>query len=108
LMQKADHAQQIAVTGIIRQKDGIEYMGNLVVTETECEHIEMPYVNKSFSGTGDLFTSAVAGSLIKEESLFAAVQKATTFLQTAIEEAAEQQVDTRHGIQFEKHLHKLL
>ena len=108
LMHKADHSQSIAITGIIRQKNGMEYMRNLVVSEKALAHIEKPYVKQSFSGTGDLFTSVVCGSLIKGETLTDSVQKASDFLQTAIEDAAAEQADSRHGIQFEKYLYRLL
>ena len=100
--------QSIIVTGIIRQMEGQDYMGNLVVTETENTHIEKPYIKQSFSGTGDLFASVVCGSVISGKSLTEAVQKAVDFLQTAIEDAASEKVDSRHGIQFEKYLYRLL
>lgn len=100
--------QSIIVTGIIRQKEGQDYMGNLVVTETENTHIEKPYIKQSYSGTGDLFASVVCGSVISGKSLTESVQKAVNFLQTAIEDAAAENVDSRHGIQFEKYLYRLL
>lgn len=108
LIKKAKHRQSIVVTGIIRERDRKEYMGNLVVSEIEHTHIEKPYVRQSFSGTGDLFASVVIGMLVRGESLAASVQKASDFLQTAIEEAAAQQVDSRHGVHFEKYLNCLL
>ena len=100
--------QSIIVTGIIRQKYGQEYMGNLIVTEVENTHIEKPYIKQSFSGTGDLFASVVCGSVISGNGLAKSVQKAVDFLQTAIEDAAIEKVDSRHGIQFEKYLYRLL
>lgn len=108
VIQMAEHAQSIVVTGIIREKDGIEYMGNLIVSDTECAHIEKPYIRQSFSGTGDLFASVVAGSLLREWNLSDSVQLACDFLQTAIEDAASEKVDSRHGVQFEKYLSRLL
>lgn len=100
--------QSIIVTGIIRQKDGEEYMGNLIVVDEECVHIEKPYIKQSYSGTGDLFASVVCGNVVNGKSLTESVQKAVDFLQTAIEDAAKEKVDSRHGVQFEKYLHCLL
>lgn len=108
IMKKTDHAQSIVVTGILREKNGMEYMGNLVVSETEFAHIEKPYVKQSFSGTGDLFSAVVSGSIVSGMTLTNSVQKAVDFLHTAIEDAAAEKVDSRHGIQFEKYLHCLL
>lgn len=108
LIKNAKYSQSIVVTGIIRERDREEYMGNLVVSETEHTHIEKTYVRQSFSGTGDLFASVVIGMLVRGERLAASVQKASDFLQTSIEEAAAQQVDSRHGVQFEKYLKCLL
>ena len=107
LIKKANHSQSIVVTGIHCEKDGISYMGNLVVSENNSAYIEKPYVGKSFSGTGDLFSSVVCGSVVNGMTLTDSVQKAVDFLQTAIEDAADASEDSRHGIQFEKYLHLL-
>lgn len=108
LRKSADHPQSIVVTGIIREKSDKVYMGNLVVSGEECVHIEKPYINQSFSGTGDLFSSVVCGSLVSGKNLAASVQKASDFLQTAIEEAAAEKIPSNHGIHFEKYLYRLL
>ena len=107
-MKKTDHRQSIVVTGIIHEKNGLTYMCNLVVSETESAHIEKPYVKQRFSGTGDLFASVVCGSLVGGNSLTTSVQKASDFLHTAIEDAAAENVPSNHGIYFEKYLSRLL
>lgn len=108
LIQDADHLQSIVVTGIICERDGKEYMGNLVVSEAESAHIEKPYVRRSFSGTGDLFASVVSGMLVRGESLTTSVQRASNFLQTAIEEAAAENIPSNYGVHFEKYLSCLI
>lgn len=107
LIKKADHPQSIVVTGIHCEKNHVSYMGNLVVSENESVYIEKPYVGKSFSGTGDLFSSVVGGSVVKGMNLTESVQRAVDFLQTAIEETVDENEDSCHGIQFEKYLHQL-
>ena len=64
-------------------------------------------MGKSFSGTGDLFSSVVCGSVLKGMNLTDSVQRAVDFLQTAIEDAADANEDSCHGVQFEKYLHLL-
>lgn len=108
LLKKAYTKQTVIVTGIIREKYGRQYVGNLAVRETEHYYTENPYTGKHFSGTGDLFASVVCGCLVKGESICEAIQKAEYFLQGAIEEASVACVDTNHGVHFEKYLFKLL
>lgn len=108
LLNNAEHSQSIVVTGIIRERDEKEWMGNLIVSERKQAYVESPYVNQSYSGTGDLFSSVVCGSLIKGKSLEEAVKMAADFLQTAIEEAAEEKIPSKHGVPFEKYLSKFL
>ena len=107
LIKKGKNSPSIVVTGIHSKKNGVPYMGNLVVSGNESRYIVKPYVGKSFSGTGDLFSSVVCGLVVKGMTLTDSVQKAVDFLQTAIEDAADANEDSRHGIQFEKYLHLL-
>lgn len=100
--------QTIIVTGILRKKENKEYVGNLIVSKEECFYIETPYTGIGFSGTGDLFASVVCGSLVKGLSVKEAVEKATFFLQEAIEEATNEKIPGNHGVNFEKYLSRLL
>lgn len=108
LIAKASKPQTVMVTGIIREKDNRQYIGSLAVTEKEHFYVETPYTGKSFSGTGDLFASVVCGSLVKGLSINEAMEKATAFLQVAIEEATAENIPTAHGVQFEKYLDRLM
>ena len=89
-------------------KEQKEYVGNLVVSKDESYYIETPYTGMGFSGTGDLFASVVCGSLVKGLSVKEAVEKATYFLQEAIEEATEEKIPRNHGVNFEKYLPRLI
>ena len=108
LLKESDRQQTIIVTGILRKEDGIEYMGNMAVSEKENYYIEKKYTGKGFSGTGDLFASVICGSLIKGESTQQAIEKAVYFLQDAILEATEEGIDSVQGVMFEKYLSRLL
>ncbi len=107
-MDKSGKKQIIIVTGIVRTRDNQEYIGNLAVSEKECFHIENPYTGMGFSGTGDLFASVICGSLVKGLSVRKAMEKASYFLQEAIEEASAEQIPAVHGVNFEKYLSRLL
>lgn len=108
IMAKAKKPQTVVVTGILIEKEGKEYVGNLAVSAGQCFYVETRYTGIGYSGTGDLFTSVVCGSLINGLSVREAVEKATFFLQEAIEEAAALEIPRNHGVQFEKYLFKLL
>lgn len=108
LLQKAYQSQNIVVTGIIRRKDGKEYMGNLAVSENNACYVENSYTGQSFSGTGDLFASVLCGCLVNGLDLEKAMKKAVSFLQAAIEEASAENIPVNHGVNFEKYLSRLL
>ena len=108
LLRDAKRPQTVIVTGIIREEEGKEYVGNLAVSNGEKIYIEKPYTGKGFSGTGDLFASVICGSLVKGETLRYAMEKAVEFLQKAIEEATGEKIPSVHGVNFENHLFRLL
>ncbi len=108
LQTRAKHPQTILVTGILRSEEQAATVTNLAVSPTECISLETPYTGISFSGTGDLFASVICGSMVKGLSLTEALQKATDFLQPAIEEATREGIPRNHGIHFEQYLSRLL
>lgn len=107
LLDKTKISQTVMVTGIIREKDGQEYAGNLAVSAKESYYAEMPYTGRSFSGTGDLFASVICGSLVKGLTVGEAMEKATGFLREAIVDATAQGIPSNHGVPFETYLFRL-
>ena len=108
ILSKAKKPQSVIVTGILREEEKKNYVGNLVVSKDQRFYLETRYTGMGFSGTGDLFASVICGSLVKGESIQEAVEKATYFLQDAIEEATREQIPRNHGVNFEKYLSRLL
>ena len=108
VLAEGKKSQTIIVTGILRKKENKEYVGNLIVSKDQSFFIETPYTGVGFSGTGDLFASVVCGSLVKGLSVKEAVEKATFFLQEAIEEATDEKIPRNHGVNFEKYLSRLI
>ena len=108
LLSKEKTEQTIIVTGIIRTKEEGEFVGNLAVSKEGNCYMETPYTGKSFSGTGDLFSSVICGSFVKGYSVKESMEKATGFLQEAIEEATKEGIPSNHGVHFEKYLSRLL
>ena len=65
------------------------------------------YVPVKYPGTGDAYTSTLLGALLGGESLPAAMERATRFLETAIKTTYGYGSDPRHGIMLEMVLHEL-
>ncbi|MGN0305894.1 MAG: pyridoxamine kinase [Lachnospiraceae bacterium] len=108
LMAKARGKQQVIITGIVSGEDTGERIGNLAVSPNDVSYVESPYTGKSFSGTGDLFSSVICGCLVKGMTAKEAMKKAVCFLQDAIEDASRENVPTNHGVHFEHYLSRLL
>ncbi len=101
-------SQTIIITGILQEDEDGSYVTNLAVSNEECACTSSPYTGISFSGTGDLFASAICGYLVKGVPLQEAMDKAVDFLQPAIEEATDTGVPRDFGIPFQKYLSRLL
>ena len=67
-----------------------------------------PAAGGSWSGTGDLFTSALCGGLLRGDGLEACVQRAVRFLAPALRDAVRMGLPGEGGIPFELHLQELL
>lgn len=82
-------------------------VSNCIIDKDELKIVSARKFSGSFSGTGDLFASIVCGGVLKGDSVFDAVSKATRFLEVSI--SATLCECTRHedGICFEPFL-KLL
>ncbi len=108
LREAAGKVQTVIITGILVTTGDIRKIGNLISSGGRDIFLESEYTGKSFSGTGDLFASVVTGGIVSGMSPEASVAMAMDFMQPAIEEATSEDVDTNHGIMFEKYLGKLI
>ncbi len=111
LIQKG--VKTVIVTGIRFQEmdssgRNVQKIGNLTVTKEECVLSSFPYIGGSFSGTGDLFASVIAGGAARGRDIFELVELAGTFVGEAMRDSAGEQVDRNDGTNFEKHLGMLM
>lgn len=107
LLEKNRTSLTIIVTGILQEDADGAFVTNLAVSNEECACTSTPYTGISFSGTGDLFASAICGYLVKGVPLQEAMDKAVDFLQSAIEEATNTGIPRDFGIPFQKYLSRL-
>lgn len=100
----------VVVTGIrfIDEKDKKKKIGNLVVTEQKSQLSAFPYIGGSFSGTGDLFASVIAGGMARGDDIFQIINLAGEFIEQAMKDSVMDQVEANDGVNYEKYLKMLV
>ena len=94
------------VTGIrfSDEKDGQEMMGNLAVTKENASFSAFPFIGESFSGTGDLFASVIAGGRARGDALAESMELAGNMIERAIGDSVREGVPRNDGVDYEKYL----
>ena len=100
--------KNILVTGIHLTENGEQKIGNLIIAEEQCELTAFPYIGGSYSGTGDIFASIIAGGMVRGDSLRDLCVLAGRFVEAAMRDSATDQVKEVAGTEFERHLGMLL
>lgn len=108
----------VIVTGIRFYEEQEEQwkIGNLTVTNLKANSesaytaklSSYPYIGGSFSGTGDLFASVVAGGIARGDDIFEIVDLAGAFIWKAMRHSEEEGVPRNEGADFEGYLGMLL
>ncbi|MCP1102798.1 pyridoxine kinase [Aequitasia blattaphilus] len=104
-----DKDKHIIVTGIHgRDEFGQSYMGNLHVSREGDFFKAFPHIGGSFSGTGDLFASCLAGGVARGEEIKDIITEAGNFIAKAIEDSVREGTPRNDGVNFEKYLSLLI
>ena len=100
----------IVVTGIRFEdaQSGERMIGNLAVDQSGRRLSAFPYIGGSFSGTGDLFASIIAGGIARGDNIFRTMDLAGEFVERAMKDSAAEGVERNQGTNFEKYLGMLL
>lgn len=98
----------VLVTGIRFADEEGAKIGNLMITKDHCQMIAFPYIGGSFSGTGDLFASVLAGGTARGDELESLCRLAGEFTLAAMKDSVEAGVESIGGTEFERHLGMLL
>ncbi len=97
----APHGKGCVISGVPR--DG--HLANFVYSREEGSRIvTAPRVGVDRSGTGDVFSAVVLGTLLNGESVWGAVEKAVAFVTATIERAVELRIPVTDGLPFEETL----
>ncbi len=103
-----DGPRHIIITGVhFTDKQGISQIGNFYVTGEETFFYFVPYIGKSYSGTGDLFASCVAAGVARGDTIPDTIHRAGDFLEAAIKDSVREQIPENDGVNYEKYLSKL-
>ena len=102
----AEGTKEVLVTGIrfSDKESGQEMMGNLAVTKEGVSFAAFPFIGESFSGTGDLFASVVAGGRARGDSLEEAMKLAGEMIERAIRDSVKEHVPRNDGVDYEQYL----
>ncbi len=96
----------VVITSVLA--DGKTY--NVGYDKKHSKFWRVPYkhINASYPGTGDVFASVLTGSILRNDSLPIAMNRATAFLEFAIKTTYSYSTDTREGIMLENCLDFLI
>lgn len=98
--------EEIIVTGICftDREDGVEKVGNLAFSEGKTQLSAFPFIGESYSGTGDLFASMIAGGRARGDSPEDTMRLAGKLIELAIRDSAERNVPRNDGVDYEQYL----
>ena len=106
MMLRLMGAKSVVITGV---REG-SYYTNVVLErgQMEAKFIRTRSSGGERPGTGDVFSSVVAGALLNGKSLPEAVAQAAGFVKECIKVSDEEQIPHANGVCFEKILGKLI
>lgn len=98
--------KEVVVTGIrfTDSSDGVRKMGNLAVTKKDKYLSAFPFVGESYSGTGDLFASVMAGGRARGDRLDESIETAGRLIGLAMEDSVREGVPRNDGVNYEQYL----
>ena len=98
--------KEVVVTGIrfTDSSDGVRKMGNLAVTKKDKFLSAFPFVGESYSGTGDLFASVMAGGRARGDRLDESIETAGRLIGLAMEDSVREGVPRNEGVNYEQYL----
>lgn len=100
--------ETVIITGIHFTDEEGEKIGNLTVTKKDLQMAAFPYIGKSFSGTGDLFASVIAGGMARGDGIEELCRLAGEFTWRAVRDSVKAGAEAVAGTEFEGHLGMLL
>lgn len=107
LQMKATVEQDVVITGVKVTEGTRCFIYNVALTDDGISYFSSHLFDKSFSGTGDLFSSTMCGLRLNGYCTKDALKIAGNFLYHSISDTMNENIDGNDGIEFEKHLGEL-
>lgn len=98
--------EKVIITGVIRENKIYNYAYDKIKNKFFIAEAE--FNNKSYSGTGDIFTSIIVGLLLNNHNLNYSIKSATNFIYKAINYTSKFNCNPKEGIMFELFLKELI
>ena len=108
LRNLADRPQDVVITGVVTPSEHGHVVSNVACTAEGIYISSIPWFEQSYSGTGDLFASAMCGLRMNGYSTPQAMDITARFLHCSIEDAAAIYADQNNGVPFQRHLKELI
>ena len=98
-----DLATDVVLTSV---RFNADYFGCAVWEHNErrLSYVSLPYVDHSYHGTGDVFSSVLTAAILDGMTLADATKIAAEFVRNVIADTAESHPALWYGVNFEKHL----
>lgn len=97
--------EKVVITGVVKDDKVITFAYDR--KNNESFFVASSYNKKSYSGTGDIFTSIICGMLVNGSDFKKSVEKACDFIKKAVDITALENSDEKNGILFEPLLKEL-
>lgn len=97
--------EKVVITGVVKDNKVITFAYDR--KNNESFFVSSSYNKKSYSGTGDIFTSIICGMLVNGSDFKKSVEKACNFIKKAVDITALENSDEKNGILFEPLLKEL-
>ena len=98
--------EKVIITGIIRKNKIYNFAYDRKIDKFL--KVSTEYNNKSYSGTGDIFTSIIIGFLLNNHNLNFAIENASNYICNVIEYTSKFDTNPKEGIMFERFLKELI
>lgn len=98
--------EEIVVTGLryLDPETGEQKVANLTVTKESAVLSAHPFIGESYSGTGDLLASVVAGGKARGDNLEDSVELAGELITRAVRDSVQEKIPAYDGAEYEKYL----
>lgn len=103
-----DESKENIKGNLTSDENGKNMVGNLAVNKNGGKLSAFPYIGGSFSGTGDLFASVIAGGIARGDDIFQTMDLAGEFIEKAMGDSLDGQVERNDGTNYEKYLGMLI